>query len=150
MKLNFIKRAGKFDDLVIEAKDQAAQRIQCPKQGMIPHDMVHFAVESILSAGGFLSKIDHGEAAGFAMTKDDAAEAVERLVEAMQAEIWSGEVPADELIALYHHACAARNHPALPVTAAIIEAIRAKLKDLTRQWDQVAVNGSLTLMFEPV
>lgn len=45
MQLSFHKRAGKYDDLLIERADGTTEAIQCPKQGMIPHDMVHYAVE---------------------------------------------------------------------------------------------------------
>lgn len=148
MKLSFHKRAGKYDELRIERADGTSEAIQCPKQGMIPHDMVHYAVEKCVLHQGFLTRVADGEAAGFAMDADDAAEAVERLVETMQAETWSGRIPAAELIAVYEHACGARGHAVLPVSEATIAAIRAEMDALDAQWAAVPVNGALTLSFE--
>ncbi len=60
MKLTFTKGSGKFDrlDIVTDAGPQPA--IDCPKQGIIPHDMVHFAVESEVATLGFLGGIAAG------------------------------------------------------------------------------------------
>ncbi|WP_225883427.1 hypothetical protein [Sphingomonas aliaeris] len=55
IKLQFTKRDGKYDALVIERDDGTTESIACPKQGIIPHDMVHYAVESVLHHSGFLS-----------------------------------------------------------------------------------------------
>ncbi|HVJ52590.1 MAG TPA: hypothetical protein VM689_09025 [Aliidongia sp.] len=147
MKFAFTKRAGKVDELLVTREGGSVEHIVCPKQGMIPHDMVHFAVEKGLLRQGFLSKVGAGEATGFQMDGDDGAETVERLVETMQAEVWSGPVPTDELIQLYESACRARNHPILPVSSRQIERIREEMADLARRWDAVPTNGSLVLHF---
>ena len=101
MRLTFTKRDGKYDDLSIERDGQAPEAIQCPKQGIIPHDMVHYAVDSILTHSGFLSLFAGGQAAGFTTSGGDAEEAVERLVENFQAEMWGGRVSAEDLLASY-------------------------------------------------
>lgn len=145
MEMIFTKRGGKHDDLTIVRDGGAAETIQCPKQGIIPHDMVHYAVESVLTHQGFLSLVKQGEALSFATGGEHSHEAIERLVETFQAEMWSGRVPAAEVIAMYEHACEARGHAAAPVSAADVEAVRARLDDLTRQWAQVPVNATLAL-----
>jgi hypothetical protein len=147
MRLTFTKRGGKYDDLVIERSGRAAETIQCPKQGIIPHDMVHYAVESVLAHRGFLGLVAGGEAAVFETQGGDSEEAIERLVETFQAEMWGGRVPADELLATYQITCEARGHPAAPVSAGDVEGVRAKLDELTREWSAVPVNGSMTLEF---
>ena len=145
MRLAFTKRSGKHDDLVIERPRQPPEAISCPKQGIIPHDMVHYAVESRLAHRGFLSLVAEGQAASFATTGGDAEEAIERLVETFQAEMWGGRVPAADLLATYEHACDARGHAAVPVSAADVNAIRARLDELTAEWTAVPVNGTLTV-----
>ncbi len=145
MQLTFTKRAGKHDDLTITRASGPAQAIQCPKQGIIPHDMVHYAVESVLADRGFLSMVETGAAADFTTQGGDSEEAVERLVETFQAELWGGRVAADDLIATYEHACGARGHPAAPVAAADIDAIRAQLNRLSERWTSLAVNEAMTL-----
>jgi len=147
MELTFAKRDGKFDELTIRRENGATETIACPKQGIIPHDMVHFAVESVLAHRGFLSLVEQGGAADFATTGGESEEAIERLVEAFQAELWGGRVPTDELIATYEHACHTRGHGVALVSTGDVEAIRVRLDDLTRQWVAVRVNEALTLRF---
>ena len=144
MRLTFTKGRGKHDDLVIERRGQPPESIACPKQGIIPHDMVHYAVESVLTHRGFLSLVAEGQTVGFATSGEDS-EAIERLVETFQAEMWGGRVPAADLLATYEHACGARGHASAPVSAADVDAIRARLDELTARWADVPVSGSLTL-----
>jgi hypothetical protein len=145
MRLRFTKRDGKYDDLTIERSDGLPEAIRCPKQGIIPHDMVHYAVESALAHRGFLSLVAEGQNADFATTGGDSEDAMERLVESFQAEMWGGRVPADELLSTYEHACEARGHKSVPVSQADVESIRSRLDDLTERWAAVPLNGSLTV-----
>jgi hypothetical protein len=145
VRLIFTKRAGKCDDLLIERDDASTEFIPCPKQGIIPHDMVHYAVEKIMLRRGFLVRIAAGETARFRMGFEDDAEAIERLVETMQAELWSGRVSAAEALAVYRHACAARSHACFPVSEEDVQLIRHEVDALTAAWDAVPLHGSLTL-----
>lgn len=145
MRLTFTKRGGKYDDLLIDRAGHEPETISCPKQGIIPHDMVHFAVESTLTHRGFLSLVAEGQSAAFATSGGDSEEAIERLVENFQAEMWGGRVPSEELLAGYELACAARGHRGVPVSFADVGAIRACLDDLTARWTAVQLNASLTL-----
>lgn len=148
MDLIFVKRSGKNDELTIVRDGAATDTIACPKQGILPHDMVHYAVESVLAHRGFLSLVKAGGDAGFAAAAgvgDAAAEAVERLVETMQAEMWGGRVPIADLIAVYEQACDARGHRAVPVTPDDIVTIRARIDALVHQWAAVPTNGSLVV-----
>jgi hypothetical protein len=147
MRLTFTKRDGKHDELLIERPDAPPATIPCPKQGIIPHDMVHYAVESTLGRRGFLALVADGEADGFRAGGGDIEESVERLVESFQAEMWGGRVAAADLIATYEHACGARGHPAAPVSAEDVAAIRERLDALTADWAEVPVNGSLVLEY---
>jgi hypothetical protein len=146
MQIVFTKGAGKYDIMQVIRADQATQRVDCPKQGIIPHDMVHYAVEQTLHARGFLTRVQHGEDAGFRMAADADSDAVERLVEVFQADAWSGggSTP-DDLIAMYRITCDARQCPALPLDASAINAVRECIADLGARWQAVTVGGSLTL-----
>ena len=148
MRLTFTKREGKYDSLLIERDGLPDETIACPKQGIIPHDMVHYAVESVLARRGFLSLVAGGEALAFTTAGGEAEESVERLVEAFQAEMWGGRVPEAELRHAYELGCEARGHPALPVTDEDITAIRERLDELTAAWAEVPVDGSMTLDFD--
>jgi hypothetical protein len=147
MRLVFTKGSGKYDRLEVGRDGAAPERVDCPKQGIIPHDMVHYAVESVMAARGFLSRLADGAPATFA-PGGESEEAIERLVETIQAEAWSGPAPADELIGLYELTCEARGHGVMPVDADAIEAIRARVAELTAAWNAVPVGGTLELAFE--
>ncbi len=151
MQLRFTRGAGKFDRLDITAADGATAIIECPKQGIIPHDMVHFAVEAEVATLGFLGGIAAGGDSGFRAGVDDAqARAIERLVETVQAEAWSGApVPDGEFVALYRVTCEARGDTPLDLDAATLAAIRHRLANLTAQWAAVPVGGVLALSLAP-
>lgn len=146
MKLIFTKGAGKYDLMDVQREDGSSEQVRCPKQGIIPHDMVHYAVEHTLRARGFLARVGEGEAANFRMTAQAESDAVERLVEVFQGDAWSGgqSSPAD-LLALYRVTCRARECPQLPLGAAEVEAVRSAIRALDEQWQAVAVGGALEL-----
>lgn len=147
MELIFVKRSGKVDDLTIVRDAGGRETVSCPKQGIIPHDMVHYAVESVLAHRGFLSLVKDGKPAEFGTEGGNSEKAVERLVEVFQAELWGGRVPAADLVAAYEHACEARGHSVAEISRADVEAIRHRLDELSRQWSAVAVNEALKLRF---
>jgi hypothetical protein len=150
MQLSFTKLSGKYDALAIQRANGSCENIMCPKQGIIPHDMVHYAVEKIMTARGFLGRVASGEVLSFRMKPELDAESVERIVEVMQADAWTllhgGPISsAADLIAAYEVACAAREHEAVPLTGKDVAAIRTEMEHLTLAWNAVPVNGVLSL-----
>ena len=81
MRLVFAKGPGKSDTMTVVRHGHADAVVECPKQGIIPHDMVHYAIESVLHARGFLGRVAAGEAADFRMAAEAESDGVERLVE---------------------------------------------------------------------
>jgi hypothetical protein len=150
MQLTFIKLPGKYDRLEIVTAAGPRPAVLCPKQGIIPHDMVHFAVEAEVAARGFLGAVAAGATAAVGEGEYDAAAgSIERLVETVQAEAWSGGPPDDAaFLDLYRVTCEARGDRALPLDVATLAAMRARLADLTERWAAVAVHGSLVLAFD--
>ena len=146
MRLVFTKGPGKSDRLDVLRPGRAPETIDCPKQRIIPHDMVHYAVEHTLVVRGFLGRVKSGEAATFGMGAEPQSDSVERLVEVLQGDAWSGgtSTPAD-LLQLYAVTCEARGCPALPVGEAEVVAARSAMADLTARWAAVAVGGQLEL-----
>jgi hypothetical protein len=148
MNLIFTKGAGKFDVMQVITSNSAVQRVDCPKQGIIPHDMVHFAVESTLHKRGFVARVISGEAAIYQMSAEPEAEAVERLVEVFQADGWSGWNSAPEaMLDLYQVTCNARQNVPLALSTEDIQAVRAQILALTAQWQATPVGESLALQF---
>ena len=148
MKLVFTKGSGKFDLLQVVRIGASAEVVECPKQRIIPHDMVHYAVEHTLKARGFLTRVKEGEAAAYQMQGEAQSDAVERLVEVFQGDEWSGgNLSPKDLIEMYGVTCHARSCPMLSVDEAAISEVRAAIADLTRRWAAVPVGGSLELGF---
>ena len=139
---------GKHDALRIERADGSVETLACPKQGIVPHEMVHLAVEHGLAARGFMSRVAAGEAAGFRMLGDADSDGVERLVEVFQGDAWSGGgTPAAQMLELYAVTCRERDCAPLPATEADVGAIRSHLAQLEAQWRALPVGGELTLAF---
>ncbi len=147
MRLTFTKGTGKYDHLLIERSGLPLEMIECPKQGIIPHDMIHYAVESVVPHCGFLSLLREGRPASFSTQGDEVADAIERLVETFQAEMWSGRVSTSDAIAMYEHGCAASGHAAAPVSEQEIGAIRVRIDELSAAWANVPEKGNLTVGF---
>ena len=140
----FEKRDGKYDAMFVE-RNGALEEITCPKQPPIPHDMFHYAVERVLKLNGFIHRVAAGEAATFRMTEEAEGEAVERLVETMQADSWSGRPAPADVIDMFLTTCAARETDPIALTEDAIVAVRAELDRLAVEWNALPVRGRMTL-----
>jgi hypothetical protein len=76
MEIIFTKGSGKFDVMEVMLPGKPVERLDCPKQRIIPHDMVHFAVEHTLKVHGFLGRVKDGEVAAFGMKPEARSDAV--------------------------------------------------------------------------
>jgi hypothetical protein len=145
VEITFTKGPGKCDQMRV-VRGATVETIDCPKQRIIPHDMVHYAVEYVLQQRGFLGRVRDGELANFRMTPEPQSDAVERLVEVFQGDAWSGGTAAPEdMLDLYRVTCAARKCPMLPVTADDIISVRDKIRELDAQWQALAIGESMRL-----
>ena len=146
MDIIFTKGSGKFDLMQVIRPGNSPERVACPKQGIIPHDMVHYAVEHTLKVQGFLGRVKEGESAAFGMKPEALSDSVELLVEVLQGNEWSGgNSSASDIIEMYRVTCDARECHPLPVDGVSIEGIRAAITELTRRWEAIPVGGSLKL-----
>jgi hypothetical protein len=146
MKVIFTKGPGKYDTMDVVRSDRTVERVQCPKQGIIPHDMVHYAVEHSLNARGFLGRVRDGEAANFRMASESESDSIERFVEALQGDAWSGSGSSEQdILDMYQVTCSARACPALPLSLKDVAAARAAIEALTSRWQAVPVHGVLEL-----
>ncbi|MBL8560008.1 MAG: hypothetical protein JNM47_14890 [Hyphomonadaceae bacterium] len=140
----FEKRAGKYDAMLV-TRDGRVEEIPCPKQRPIPHDMFHFAVETVLQKRGFMHRAAAGEGVGFRMADEPTSNAVERLVETMQADTWSGRPDPAEVIELFETTCAARGDAPFALDGAMITAMRAEIDRLAGLWEPLRVGERLEL-----
>jgi hypothetical protein len=146
MKIVFTKGSGKYDLMEVRREGLEPERIECPKQRIIPHDMVHYAVEHTLKTRGFLGSVKDGEVAGFQMKSATESDSVERLVEVFQGDEWSGRTSSiADLIDMYRVTCQARQCPALPLDEPAIRAVQSAILDLSGRWQAVPVGGVMHL-----
>ena len=148
MQLVFVKGAGKFDRMDLLRDGVVTSSVQCPKQGIIPHDMIHFAVESTLRMRGFVARTLSGDDRGYRMTATPESDGVERLVEVFQADGWSGWTSEPTaMLDLYRVTCEARACHPLPITPHDWLAVRERILELTTIWQRLSIGDSLTLDF---
>jgi len=149
-------RADKLDVLRCVRGNGTQTSTPMPRQGILPHDLIHYVVESTLGYRfGFLGMVAGGADIAFAMQQSHEAQAqgladeavhAEAIVESLQAQLWSGGF--DE--AAFHEgvraACAARSTGAPDLHAVDIEQqLLGGVIALNARWQQVPFHASLEL-----
>jgi hypothetical protein len=145
IRLIFTKLPGKMDKLLIEGFGRALA-IDCPKQRIIPHDMVHYAVEQVLGLRGFVRLAAEGRPEAELVNADYDAHLGESMVETMQAELWDGKpVEEADFVDLLRITMETRGRVLAPLPTGFLQRLRALITDLTARWEQVPVHGSISL-----
>lgn len=151
--------SDKYDQLSFVRADGSRSQCSMPRQGILPHDLIHYVVESALAFEfGFLSLVAQGADPTFVMEsvhdKNNAqvsAEAVqvEAIVEALQTQLWAGQFDTEMFIYAADMACTARNTD--PYSFAGIDPetrlFQAALA-LTQEWAAVEFSSTLELNFK--
>ena len=145
IRLTFTKLPGKVDRLVLEGFGRTLP-IDCPKQGIIPHDMVHFAVEKVLGLRRFVRLAAEGRPEADLRNADYDAHLGESIVETMQAELWGGSAVAEtDFLDMLRVTMEARGRPPAPLPDGFLDRLRAAITDLSARWGQVPLHGSIIL-----
>ncbi|NUQ18139.1 MAG: hypothetical protein HOP95_06750 [Sphingomonas sp.] len=160
-----ITKGEREDRLDMERADGSRASTQFPHKGPIPHDYVHYAVESELGFDrGFWGLVNSGhhpeevqeiaKAAGHSSAKRaqvPAADFVtaiqaERIVEAFEADHWSGGAgdPAG-IIAMANAGCEQSLVPAAPMGEPAVARIRTQISDFAARWRALAPGESVAL-----
>ncbi len=153
-----LDKSGKYDRLKFVRSDASETQTVMPRQGTLPHDLVHYIVESQLPLQhGFLGLIAAGSDAGFVMqaSHDHAnpsitTEAVqtEAIVEALQAQLWSGHFDLAAFIDGVSTASAARGKPTFDFTGVDVKTVLYEAAlELLERWNCVAHHTSMELRF---
>ncbi len=141
-------KTDKLDRLRYLRADASSVATTMPRQGTLPHDLIHYVVEQGLGLGkGFTGMIARGADPTFAMAGAEADQ-VEAIVEALQTQLWSGQFDAADFLEGVRFACAARERPSVDFadgTAGqrLFDAALA----LDAQWRAIPFHGALTLEF---
>jgi hypothetical protein len=150
-------RNDKYDRLRFVRSDGSETQISMPRQGTLPHDLVHYIVESALPLEhGFLSQVAAGSDASFVMqaVHDPANPAVETeavqaeaVVEALQAQLWSGSFDVEAFLDGVTSASAARGKAAFAFIRTDPQSLYHSALTLLERWNQVPFRQNMELSF---
>jgi hypothetical protein len=155
MKLVAIKMkpSAKADRLRYERRDGSRVEIDLPRQGILPHDLVHAVVERGFGlAKGFMGVVARGRSPDFlasrTIEKTAPVQIAESMVEALQTQLALGHFDYDAFVYGVATACDARGlaPPPLP-SAAQAHALFDEARAMHERWRAVPVTGSMALEF---
>lgn len=145
IRLTFTKLSGKYDKLVIQGMGREIA-IDCPKQRIIPHDMIHYAIEKVMNLRGFVRLITAGRAEAELDHADYDGLLGEALTETLQAEMWSGGEPDDAaFVEMLTNTMEMRRQKLKPIAAETIAKIRSEIAALTDAWERVTPYKTLVV-----
>ncbi len=151
-------KSDKLDCLTCLRADGSTTETMMPRQGTLPHDLIHYVIEGGLGLRhGFTGMVARGANAGFVMAathdpvgKDVDTEAiqVEAIVEALQTQLWSGQFKQDDFLEGVRTACLAHERSTFAFSdpdagQRLFDAVLA----LNAEWMAVPYHGTLTLHF---
>jgi len=148
----------KYDRLRCVRDDETSCEVSLPRQGILPHDLIHAAIESRLGFNdGFIGLVAKGSDIDFAgkefhryidPSHGHQLAHAESLVESLQAQLWSGKFDDAAFREGLATACAMRGVP-LPDLSAINphKDLFDVVKHLGRVWESVPPNSDWELQF---
>ena len=150
--------ADKHDRLRCVRADGSASEVAMPRQGALPHDLIHLVVESALGFdNGFIGLVARGADIDFAGKQfheyiDPALHAqvaqAESVVESLQAQLWSGAFDAGFFLYGVETACAMRKVPVPDFSACDPRtALFDRVVALGRAWNALPSHAQWTLTF---
>jgi len=150
-------KADKYDTLRYVRADGTESRSPMPRQGTLPHDLIHYVVESTLPLEfGFMSLVAKGADALFVMetvhdrsnpnVETEAVQA-EAVVEALQTQLWAGAFDTDAFLEGARLATTARDKPTFDFSAIDPRILYDRALELLERWQQVPFHQSIELEF---
>jgi hypothetical protein len=152
-----MEAAVKLDRLRVVRDDGSETSCEMPRQGVLPHDLVHAVVESHLNLReGFLGLVAKGADIAFAEKNFreyidperhfEVAQA-ESVVEGLQTQLWQGAFDFTAFIAGVEGACAMRGVATPKISEADGQAMFDTAVRLNEEWRQVPAKAEFTLAF---
>ncbi len=160
MLVRFTKQppASASDTLTCVRPDGTATTTPMPRQGILPHDAFHFAIETTLGwhdayfgavarGAGLeeLTKSLHSPSGKW--TKNTQAQQSEALIECLEANQWGGSGDPSEFATRLLAACRRRGVAPPDITASELENVRRALREFGAAWRPLAPGQSLERTF---
>jgi hypothetical protein len=155
VRLRFIKqRTGKYDAVELHRQDGRIERLENPKQGLAPHDMIHVVIEQSLGLRrGFIGMVLSGLPMAMAdqpRERENAglygveAKQSESLVECVQASVWdSTPVSAEYFREQLGITCGMRKVPAPELDDATVARLIDRVRRASQEWRALAVGEAM-------
>jgi hypothetical protein len=151
-----LAKNDKYDQLRCIRLNGSETSTMMPRQGVLPHDLIHYVVENALGYDhGFLGLVAKGADISFAMaqTHDIANQAVacqaahaEAIVESLQAQLWSGDFDLDMSQSGLTLACEMRGQPVPDLGRVDVRnQLYAGVMSLAGRWQQLPFHASIEL-----
>lgn len=148
----------KYDRLEFRRHDGTSAEIEMPRQGVLPHDLVHYVVETGFGfTRAFLSLVARGADARYVMDRshdpansdlDREALVAEAIVEAMQTQLWSGAFEFESFEYAVRTACDVRKvSPPAQLDPDAARRVYEAAVNLNAQWAKIPPHGALELQF---
>jgi hypothetical protein len=160
-----ITKGEREDRIEAVRPDGSCVRASFPHKGPIPHDFIHFYVESglaipdafwgMVAAGkhpeeiaGIAKAAGHASASRAVVPDDSIVGLIqaERVVECFEADLWSGGESSPEAIRdMIAVACGQSLVPPLEATDEAIQGVRSRLSELRDRWSAAPAGNCLVL-----
>ena len=156
-----ITKGTACDRIEVRRSDGSVVGTDFPKKGPVPHDVVHFFVESELGVvEGFwgmvasgrhpeeiqdIAKVAGHPSASRPSAPDPAIVPIvqaERIVECFEADLWSGGGDSQTFRDVVQAGCEQSLVSVLPISDGAIDRIRGQLTDFRARWSTLAVGDS--------
>ncbi|HEY9658435.1 MAG TPA: hypothetical protein V6C65_08305 [Allocoleopsis sp.] len=159
MKIRFTKHWGKQDWMECIRDNGTSTYCPMPKQGILPHDFVHYVVEDtlnlrrgfygILAMGvGFPRSAPPWDAAEFEVGDLTEALQAESLVECFQSEMWNSFEASENFGEILQIPCSQRNVPTpVNVIEDNLQTVRSRLQTYTEKWNTLETGETLEVVF---
>ena len=148
-------RTDKLDRLRCIRRDGSETATAMPRQGILPHDLLHYVVESGLGwRHGFLGMVAAGADIAWSMQQihdpgnqlvADQAIHAEAMVESLQAQLWSGGFDDAMFVEGVRSACHARGRGMPALGAATGSRLFEQALLLNARWQELPFHATLLL-----
>jgi hypothetical protein len=148
--------AARADLLTCVRRDRSITSGEMPRQGVLPHDVIHFVVETTLGwREAFFGAIARGVSLDHIASRKSRTDwsqwpqalQAESLVECLQAEQWGGSADPLSFRRILATACRVRGVAVPVLSPEDLRRVRAALREFGAAWRPLPAGGTLEKTF---